>query len=384
MSPSEKPALIKPSLTEAQAVELVERLYGLKVSGVQPMPSYIDQNFHILVSENQVTKDHSQSYVLKVMNTGDSEDADLIEAQTRAMIFLSEKGFPTPTPIPTIDGKIMSLETIEQGNECRQHMIRLLTYLPGVPFANLTLDHRMFYKMGRTFAQMDKALHEEFFHPTTQSLHREGFKWGLPYFHLLEEYLPEIEEDKTRSIVKQVLQQFKQKLLPNLSKFRKSIIHGDCNEYNILLAPVDYLADGMTDRSSTTHTQPEFRISAILDFGDLSYGCFVYELAISIMYLMTQSTEPLSVGGHVMAGFESIIPLTEDERDALFLLVLCRFSQSLLIASHSVLLHTENEEYIMVSVRKGWKCLHQLWQLGKEAVERIWFDTARSYQSESG
>ncbi|XP_043536095.1 hydroxylysine kinase-like [Chiloscyllium plagiosum] len=379
MSSSEKPALIKPSLTEAQAVELVERLYGLKVSSVQPMPSYDDQNFHILVSENQVTKDHSQSYVLKVMNTGESEDADLIEAQTRAMIFLSEKGFPTPTPIPTIDGKIMSLETIEQGNERRQHMIRLLTYLPGVPFANLTLDHRMFYKMGRTFAQMDKALHEEFFHPTTQSLHREGFKWDLSYFHLLEEYLPEIEQGETRSIVKQVLQQFKEKLLPNLSKFRRSIIHGDCNEYNILLAPVDYLADGMTDRSSTTHPQPEFRISAILDFGDLSYGCFVYELAISIMYLMTQSTEPLSVGGHVMAGFESIIPLTEDERDALFLLVLCRFSQSLLIASHSVLLHPENEEYIMVTVRKGWRCLHQLWQLGKEAVERIWFDTARSY-----
>ncbi|XP_072409371.1 hydroxylysine kinase-like [Chiloscyllium punctatum] len=384
MSSSEKPAVIKPLLTEAQAVELVERLYGLKVSSVQPMPSYDDQNFHILVSENQVTKDHSQSYTLKVMNAGESEDADLIEAQTRAMIFLSEKGFPTPTPIPTIDGKIMSLETIEQGNEHRQHMIRLLTYLPGVPVANLTLDHGMFYKMGRTFAQMDKALHEEFFHPTTQRLHREGFRWDLSYFHLLEEYLPEIEESETRSIVKQVLQQFKEKLLPNLSKFRRSIIHGDCNEYNILLVPVDYSADGMTDRSSTTHPQPEFRISAILDFGDLSYGCFVYELAVSIMYLMTQSTEPLSVGGHVMAGFESIIPLTEDERDALFLLVLCRFSQSLLIASHSVLLHPENEEYIMVSVRKGWRCLHQLWQLGKEAVERIWFDTAKSYQSESG
>eukprot|EP00061_Rhincodon_typus_P006040 g26248.t1 len=136
----------------------------------------------------------------------------------------------------------------------------------------------------------------------------------------------------------------------------------------------------MTERSSTTHPQPEFRISAILDFGDMSYGCFVYELAISITYLMIGRVEPLRVGGHVIAGFESVIPLTEDERDSLFLLVLCRFSQSLLNASHNVCFHPENEEYIMVSARKGWKCLYQLWHQGKKAVERVWFDTARSYQ----
>ncbi|XP_048376553.1 hydroxylysine kinase-like isoform X2 [Stegostoma tigrinum] len=385
MSSSEKTVLTKPTLTEAQVVELAERLYGLKVSSVQPMPSYDDQNFHILVSENQAIRDHGHSYVLKVMNTADSEDADLIEAQTRAMMFLCEKGFPAPTPIPTIDGKIMSLETIEQENECRRHMIRLLTYLPGTPFVNLTLDDRTFYKMGRTFAQMDKALHEEFRHPSTKSLHREGFRWNLSNFHLLEKYLPEMKEGETRSIVKQVLEQFKEKVLPNLSKFRRSIIHGDCNEHNILLAPVDPLAlEGMTERSSTTHPQPEFHISAILDFGDMSYGCFVYELAISITYLMIGRVEPLRVGGHVIAGFESVIPLTEDERDSLFLLVLCRFSQSLLIASYSVRLHPENEKYIMVSLRQGWKCLHQLWHQGKEAVERIWFDTARSYQIESG
>ncbi|XP_067871406.1 hydroxylysine kinase-like isoform X2 [Heterodontus francisci] len=380
MSSTEKTVLIKPSLSEAQAVELVGRLYGLKVSSVRPMPSYIDQNLHIVVSESQGTEDHSKSYVLKVMNTVDSQDADLIEAQTRVMMFLNEKGFPSSTPIPTIDGKIMSLETIEQKNEYRQHMVRLLTYLPGVPVASLTLDHRTFYRMGKTIAQMDKCLHE-FYHPTTKSLHREGFQWSLSNLHLLEKYLHEMEEGDTRSIVEQVIQQFKEKILPNMDKFRGSIIHGDCNEYNILLEPVDPWIEGVVEKPGLTLPQPEFQISGILDFGDMSYGCFVYELVISITYLMIMGRDPIGVGGHVIAGFESVIPLMEDERDAMFLLVLCRFSQSLLIATHNVLLNPENEEYIMITVRKGWKCLHQLWELGKEAVERIWFDTAKSYQS---
>ncbi|XP_072349090.1 hydroxylysine kinase-like [Scyliorhinus torazame] len=380
MSTMEEPVLIKPLLNEAQVVELVERLYGLRVSSVQSMPSYVDQNFHVLASESQETGDHSKSYVLKVMNSVDSQDTDLIEAQTRAMMFLNEKGFPSPIPIPTTDGKIMSLESIEQGNECTQNVIRMLTYLPGVPFAKLTLDHRTFYRVGRTIAQMDKALHEGFRHPNMKCLHRKGFRWDLSNLHLLEQYLCELKEEATHSIVQQVIQEFKEKILPNLSHFRKGIIHGDCNENNILLEPMDPSAGGVEGRPGPTHPQTEFRISAILDFGDMNYGCFVYELAISITYLTIMNSDPIRVGGHVIAGFESVIPLSEQERGALFLLVLCRLSQSLLIAEHSVLLDPENEEYIMISVRKGWRCLLQLRDLGKEAVEKIWFDTASSYQ----
>uniref|UniRef100_UPI00398F3F4C hydroxylysine kinase-like n=1 Tax=Pristiophorus japonicus TaxID=55135 RepID=UPI00398F3F4C len=379
MSSTERPALIKPSLNEAQAGELVGRLYGLKVSSVQPMPSYIDQNFRIQVSETQGSGDRSNSYVLKVLNTADSKDADLVEVQTRIMMFLNKKGFPSPTPIPTIDGRIMSLETIEQGTDDRQYMVRLLTYLPGIPMAKLTLDHRTFYNVGRTIAQMDEILHEEFRHPTMKSLHREEFMWSLSNIHLLERYLQEMEEGDTRSIVEQVIQLFKEKILPNLGKFRESIIHGDCNDYNILLEPVDSSADVMVEDPGLARPHPEFRISGILDFGDMSHGCLVYELAISMAYLMIESADPIGLSSHTIAGFESVIPLMEEERGAVFTLVLCRFAQSLVMARHSILLYPENEEYLTITAVKGWKRMHQLWELGKEAVERIWFNTAKSY-----
>ncbi|XP_032870892.1 hydroxylysine kinase-like [Amblyraja radiata] len=379
MSDSGEAAVIRPSLSEAQVVELVGRLYGLKVSKVKPLPSYMDQNFHILVCETQEGGDHGESYVLKVLNTADSQDADLVEVQTRVMMFLNQKGFPTATPITTIDGKIMSLETIKQGSDYKQFMIRLLTYLPGVPMAKFTLDHQICYKLGRTIAQMDKALHEEFYHPTVKSLHRDGFMWNLSNTHLLERHLHEMEEGELLSIIEQVIQQFKEKIRPNLDKFHKGLIYGDCNEYNILLEPLDSPTEQAVERTGKSCPRSALRISGILDFGDMSFGCFVQDLAIIVMYLTIISQDPVGVGGHVIAGFESVIPLTEEERDSIYLLVFCRFSQSMVMARHNMLLDPDNAEYLNVSMKVGSKRLHQLWQVGKEAVEKVWFDTAKSY-----
>ncbi|XP_078055964.1 hydroxylysine kinase-like [Mustelus asterias] len=372
----EKPVLIKPSLSEAQAVELVERLYGLKVSSVRPMPSYDDQNFHVLVSEGQESGDHSESYVLKVMNSVDSQDANLTEAQTGAMMYLSEKGFPSPTPIPTIDGQIMSLETIDCGEESKIHMVRLLSYLPGTPLAQMPIGPQILYKAGRTLAQMNRVL-AEFQHPTRKSLQRQDFLWKLSNTHMLDEYLHALEEGSNRQVVEQIIQQFKEKILPNLSKFRQSLNHGDFSHTNILVQPV---------RPSSGHCDParlqqELEISGILDFSDMNNGYYVSDVAISIMYLMLESSDPVSVGGHVLSGFESVIPLGPEERDAVFLLVLCRFSQSLVLARYNILLYPENEEYLLTTARTGWKCLHQLWSLGKGAVEKIWFETAKSHST---
>ena len=66
-------------------------------------------------------------------------------------------------------------------------------------------------------------------------------------------------------------------------------------------------------------------------------------------------------------------------RDALYVLVLVRFCQSLVIARHTVILHPENKDYLMSSAYKGAQLLHWLWKTGKEAVLRKWVDDAREY-----
>ncbi|NXU43105.1 HYKK kinase, partial [Drymodes brunneopygia] len=354
--------LTKPALGEREAAELVDRVFGLKVSWIRPLPSYDDQNFHVCVSA-----EGADEYVLKITNSGDSQEPDLIEAQTQAMMFLSAEGFPSATPCLTKAGTIMSLESAETGSGSKKYMVRLLTYLPGTPVAKITTNAQILYEVGRLAASVDKALSEKFQHPSVKSLHRGQFIWNLANVPLLDQYIYALGQNKYRAVVEQVIEQFKGKVIPKLSSFRACINHGDLNDHNIL---VD---------SSSASLENQYRVSGILDFSDMSYGYYVFEVAIAIMYMMIESPDPLSVGGHVLAGFESVLPLTAEERGALFLLVSGRFAQSLVIAAHTALLYPENKEYLTITAKTGWKHLMTMFKVGQEAVEKTWFETAQAY-----
>ena len=141
----------------------------------------------------------------------------------------------------------------------------------------------------------------------------------------------------------------------------QGINHGDFNDLNVLV---------QSDESGG------YRISGILDFGDMNSGYYIHELAITIMYMMIEHPNPIEVGGPVLAGWESVLPLNEAEKECLYLLVLSRFCQSLVLARHTVALHPENADYLMISSKKGIPILHYLWELGREQVEKVWFQSA--------
>ncbi|XP_063058041.1 hydroxylysine kinase-like [Engraulis encrasicolus] len=349
----------KPNLSHAQVSELVRRLYCLTDSEIRPLPSYDDQNFFVSVSEGG-------EYVLKVMNSGDSQNPTLLELQTHAMNFLHQKGLPAQTAIPTKAGVLMSLEEIDCGFGPQKYLVRLLTYLPGTTIAKIPSSPAILYEVGKMAATMDNVF-QEMEHPSLSVLQRDNFIWGLAQVPLLEKYLPAMDGDPMQQVVSKIIAQFKAEVIPKMASFRKCINHGDFNDHNILVMQDD---------------QSQYKISGILDFGDMSSGHYIFELAIAIMYMMIESTTPVDVGGHVLAGYESVFPLNEAERDCLFLLVLCRFSQSLVMARYSVLQQPENEEYLMITSRTGIKHLSRLWELGKREVERTWFESAKKYRDQ--
>ncbi|XP_036047765.1 hydroxylysine kinase isoform X1 [Onychomys torridus] len=362
-------AFTKPTFTEVQASALVESVFGFKVSKIQPLPSYDDQNFHVHISRTKDTTDDPVDYVLKISNTESSQIPDLIEMQNHIIMFLREAGFPTASVCRTKGDNTISLVSIDSGSETKSYLVRMLTYLPGRPIAEVAISHQQLYEIGRLAAQLDKAL-EKFHHPKLNLLHRENFIWNLKNVPLLEKYMDALSQNQNREIVEQVIQLFKEEVMTKLSHFRECINHGDLNDHNILV-----------DSSKSASGDAVYQVSGILDFGDMSYGYYVFEVAITIMYMMIESLNPIQVGGHVLAGFESVIPLTAVERSALFLLVCGRFSQSLVMAEHSCRLYPENKDYLMITAKTGWKHLQQMFDMGQKAVEQIWFETAKSYES---
>ncbi|XP_011885227.1 PREDICTED: hydroxylysine kinase isoform X3 [Cercocebus atys] len=359
-------ALSKPTFSEEQASALAESVFGLKVSKVQPLPSYDDQNFHVYVSK---TKNGPTEYVLKISNTKASKNPDLIEVQNHIIMFLKAAGFPTSSVCRTEGDNTASLVSIDSGSEIKSYLVRLLTYLPGRPIAEIPISPQLLYEIGKLAAKLDKTL-QKFHHPKLSSLHRKNFIWNLKNVALLEKYLYVLGQNRNREIVEHVIHLFKEEVTPKLSHFRECINHGDLNDHNILI-----------ESSKSASGNAEYQVSGILDFDDMSYGYYVFELAITIMYMMIESKNPIQVGGHVLAGFESITPLTAVEKGALFLLVCSRFCQSLVMAAYSCQLYPENKDYFMVTAKTGWKHLQQMFDMGQKAVEEIWFETAKSYES---
>lgn len=79
-------------------------------------------------------------------------------------------------------------------------------------------------------------------------------------------------------------------------------IHGDFNEQNIIV-------------SATGEDPSTYHIDGLIDFGDIHHTCFIFELAITIMYMMLEVKimDPNEVAGHTLAGYITHRAITDDE-----------------------------------------------------------------------
>ncbi|XP_061540687.1 hydroxylysine kinase-like isoform X1 [Phycodurus eques] len=345
-----------PTLSQSQAAALVKKHYKLTTSELHYLPSFEDQNIYIAVVEGG-------EYVLKIINSEDSKDPILFELQTYAMNFLHENGLPTQTALKTTTGEVMILEDIDCGHGLQKYLVRLLTYLPGSPISKAPISPQLLYEVGQTAARVDNIL-RQMEHPQLSKLQRDNFKWSLSNVPILEKYLHVLDGDPLKEVVGSVLHQYKTTVAHKYPSFRKCLLHGDLNDLNVLVQ---------------ANEGKDYTVAGIIDFGDIHFGYYVYELAITIMYMMHLHHNPIDVGGPVLAGWESVLPLNAAERDCLFWLVLSRFCQQLVLCLYISKQHPENEEYLMRLSKSGTGILHKLNNIGKKQVEKVWFQTAAQF-----
>ncbi|KAE8294073.1 Hydroxylysine kinase [Larimichthys crocea] len=341
---------------QSQVAEMVKRLFSLTPSEMRSLPSYDDQNFYVAAVEGG-------EYVLKIMNSEDSKNPTLIEVQTYAMAFLHQNGLPAQKAIPNTAGQSISMEEMDCGHGAQTYCVRLMTYVHGKTVAESPVTTQDVYHVGKLAATLDKTL-EQLVSQNLDVLQSHDTPWSLSSIPLLEGYLSVMDGNPLQEVIKAVIEQYKLHVDPKISSFSKGIIHGDLSDQNIIVTPI---ANG------------HHEISGIIEFSLLMNGCYVFELAITIMYLMLENPNPLDVGGPLIAGWESIMPLSDDERDSLYLLVLGRLCQSLVYGQYYSRKYPDNKEYILTTARNGFQMLAKLWELGKEEVERKWFSDASTF-----
>lgn len=344
--------LIKPLINQETAIKIVEKVYGLKVTEINELNAYDDKNYHILCEpgecDNENLKTISQDgYVLKIVNSLDSKKHNVIEGQTQMMIFLNKNGICCPMPVKCIDGSYFSFEKLQANSE-ESNIVRLMIYRPGKLLINVKKKTpELMFEVGKFVAKLSNKL-QEFSHAGYEN---HQTIWMLNSVPKIRDFFDVLDEED-RKIVNDICIEFDEKVMKCLECFDKGYIHGDLNEQNIV----------MNDDDRT--------ISAIIDFGDSSKNCLIFDLTISLTYMILQ-TEDIESGKFVIQGYETVRLLSEREKLIIKICVCARLCQSLVLGLYSHK-NDPNNDYLLSTQKAGWKILKELWFKSDEEVSRIW------------
>ncbi len=300
---------LAPAFTAERVAELVHELWGVE-GELRALPGERDQNFRVTPSSGGAVMD---AMVVKI--TSAEEDRALLEAQHDAFEHLRARVDICPRLIPTKPGE--RLGSI-RGDGGREHLVRAVAFIPGTPLAELAeLDDALLEQLGAQLGRVDRAL-QSFDRP---ALHR-AFDWDLARGEtVVRRDSSLIAEPETRAQVTALLERYVAHTRPRLERLRRSCIHADANDHNVIVNPAD--PAGPT-------------IVGLIDFGDMVHGWTVGELAIAAAYAVLDRPEPLDVIAALCRGYQTALPLEPAEVDAFYGLVCLRLCVSASLAANQI------------------------------------------------
>jgi len=310
-----------------QAHDIAKSLYNLSGT-LRELPSERDQNFHLIGTDGHEN-------ILKIAAA--SEKRETLEMQNSAMRHLTGVNANLQSPVvrKSINGLDIEITTSNDGST---HFVRLVSYLPGTVFAKVNPhSSELLVDYGRFVGSISKGL-VGFDH---SAAHRE-FYWDIQQASsVIRKYKDLISDEEKKTLVDHFLGLFETYVLPRQDDLALSVIHGDANDYNVIV--------------NHPHND-ESRTFGILDFGDMVYSYTINELAVAIAYAILDKPDPIDVAQKIVSGYHEISPLTETELDILFPLACTRLAMSVAIAAWQQQLEPDNE-YLSISQKPAWKAL---------------------------
>lgn len=266
---------------------------------------------------------------------------DLIEAENKALCHLAkDKEAGIPRPLSFKDGSFVQIFNLD-GEE---RICRMLTFLNGTFLGDSTSSKELLRSLGTFLANLDKKLQ------TFQSyvIQSRQWEWNLSNLDLIRKYLDAISDPNNHKVVLYFLQQYDVNVRPVLPQLRKSIIHNDANEWNILVS--------------------ENEVTGIIDFGDLAHSELISELAVAATYVAYDKESPLEWIEPVLSSYHAVFPLEEIEIAVLYYLIAARLCISVCSSAHSRQVDPNNT-YALSSEKNAWKMLNKWLELGSVAAE---------------
>jgi len=313
--------------------QTLESLYGLRNPDLQELEGYASLNIRVQTRDGR-------TFVWK-QNPDSPLERAFLEAENQVLSRLADKlPYDFPQPRADLEGNLLSVTGNPDG---RRTLHRLLNFVEGAFFDRVEHTPELFASLGTFLARLDRAL-LDYRHPGIEARRHQ---WDLQHLALPLQHMGFIEDPRQRKLVDYFYMQFKEVVEPLQNTLRRSVIHGDANEQNLLTR------DG--------------RVSGIIDFGDMSYTPLVNEVAIALTYAMLGKEDPLFWAGHVLGAYTDEFPLESLEVDLLYYLVAGRLCASVCNSAHAKTLKPDSD-YITISEKPAWEMLERWLGLNPRAV----------------
>ncbi len=315
-------------LPERQAAEIALSIWGLSGT-LRRLPGEYDDNFRLTLPDGL-------ERVLKAMHPERAGEFVDLQASALAHVERNAPDLEMPRVVPTLAGTPWARVDTSEG----ARLVWMLVWVPGRPLAEgSSRPPELLESVGRLLAGLGAAL-SSFDHP---ALDRE-LRWDLTRARWIRDHLGRIEDGARRAIVERSLDRFEEEASPALADLSKVAIHGDANDWNVLVR-------GNRGRG------PE--AVSLIDFGDMVRSPRICDLAIGAAYAIFGAADPLAALAAVVAGFARVSPLAETEAEILATLVSARLAVSVTNAAIRRAL-APDDPYVSVSEAPAWATLEAL------------------------
>ncbi|HET6563891.1 MAG TPA: phosphotransferase [Xanthomonadales bacterium] len=297
----------------------------------------IETELHRLPGENLnflACVPDGQKFVVKV--AADDQSPEFIEMEYQALKLASTRlpGLRFPT---IVENNFGNAETFFKTSSSNSNRLRIIEFISGVSLEDSDISDGLRENVGVSLALFDQAM-EDFDHPAARRDHR----WNLVQAGQHRDAIHLLGDEKKRALLAWAFDEYKKIDSGIIKRLKWQFIHGDANPENILV-------EGD-------------RVVGLLDFGDSCYNPRICELAICLPYLMMDQPDPLASVMSVIKGYESVLPLSEEEHAILAPLVLGRLATTLSVATQRRQVETDHPNWF-VSEERAWRLLDQLHQL---------------------
>jgi 4-aminobutyrate aminotransferase-like enzyme/Ser/Thr protein kinase RdoA (MazF antagonist) len=311
----------RPEFAPLDAQNFVKTTFGVAATATE-LGSQEDRNF-------LMTTTTGERYLLKICSA--VLTAEEMEAQNGAMATVARAGVSTPIPIEASSGS--AIVTVEIAGT--SHLARLATFVEGRPLVDVpTARGPSFTAWGRLVGTVSKAL-VEFRVPSVDRALPWDLRNGVRVVDDLAHYLG---DDPRRDHLVTTTRKVEAILESLRATLPLQAVHADLSDDNVVC---------VADRDGS------LSVNGVIDFGDLSTGWRVAELAVACAEALHYVPErPLAVV-NLVAAFDAEVALLDDEITALWPLIVLRGAVLVVSGEQQVALDPENT-YVEAARERQW------------------------------